>query len=49
MPILDCCTAAIKTAELMVDLHRLGIRRSTKGLFETPPPEAKEKIRKLFT
>jgi allantoin racemase len=48
VPILDCCTAAVKTAELMVDLQRLGIRRSTKGLFETPSPEAKEKIRKLF-
>ena len=48
VPILDCCTAAVKTAELMVDLHRLGVRRSTKGLFEAPPAEAKEKIRKLF-
>ena len=27
VPILDCCTAAIKNAELMVDLHRLGLRR----------------------
>ena len=48
VPILDCCTAAIKTAELMVDLHRLGIRRSAKGLFEAPPPGAKEEIRKLY-
>ena len=48
VPILDCCTAAVKTAEMMVDLHRLGIRRSAKGLFEAPPPAAKEKIRKLF-
>lgn len=48
VPILDCCTAAIKSAELMADLHRLGIRRSTAGLFAAPPPDAKEKIRKLF-
>ena len=48
VPILDCCTAAVKTAEMLVDLHRLGIRRSAKGLFERPPPEAREKIRKLF-
>jgi allantoin racemase len=49
VPILDCCTAAVKSAELMVDLHRLGIRRSTKGLFAAPPPEAKENIRALFS
>jgi Asp/Glu/hydantoin racemase len=48
VPVLDCCTAAIKTAEMMVDLHALGVRRGTKGLFEAPPGEAREKIRKLF-
>lgn len=48
VPILDCCTAAIKTAEMMVDLHRLGIRRSAKGLFDAPEGEAKAKVRKLF-
>ncbi len=48
VPILDCCTAAVKTAELLVDLRDLGIERSTKGLFETPPPDAKAKIRTLF-
>lgn len=48
VPILDCCTAAVKTAEMMVDLHRLGVRRTTKGLFEAPPPEARDKIRALF-
>ena len=48
VPILDCCTAAIKTAEMLVDLHRLGVRRSTKGLFEAPAGEMREKVRKLF-
>ncbi len=48
VPVLDCCTAAIKTAEMMVDLHALGVRRSTKGLFEAPSGEAREKVRKLF-
>jgi Asp/Glu/hydantoin racemase len=48
VPVLDCCTAAIKTAEMMAELHRLGVRRSTKGLFEAPTGEAREKIRKLF-
>jgi hypothetical protein len=40
VPILDCCTAAIKAAEQMVDLHELGIRRGANGLFQTAPPEA---------
>jgi Asp/Glu/hydantoin racemase len=48
VPILDCCTAAIKTAEMLADLQKLGVRRSAKGLFEAPAGEAKEKIRKLF-
>jgi len=48
VPILDCCTATIKTAEMMVDLHQLGVRRSTKGLFEAPAGEMREKVRKLF-
>jgi Asp/Glu/hydantoin racemase len=48
VPILDCCTAAVKTAEMMVDLHRLGIRRSAKGLFQAPAGDAREEIRKLF-
>jgi len=48
VPILDCCTAAVKTAEMLVDLDKLGVRRSTKGLFEAPQGEAREKVRKLF-
>lgn len=48
VPILDCCTAVVKTAEMMVDLHRLGVRRTTKGLFAAPDGDAKAKIRALF-
>ena len=48
VPILDCCTAAIKTAEMLVDLHALGVRRSAKGLFEAPQGEMREKVRRLF-
>jgi Asp/Glu/hydantoin racemase len=48
VPVLDCCTAAIKTAEMLVDLHALGVRRSAKGLFAAPEGEAKDKIRTLF-
>lgn len=47
-PILDCCTAVVKTAELMVDLHRLGIRRSQKGLFTAPSAAEKVQLRKLY-
>lgn len=48
VPILDCCTAAVKSAEMMADLHRLGIRRSAKGLFEAPAGDAREEVRNLF-
>jgi Asp/Glu/hydantoin racemase len=48
VPVLDCCTAAIKTAEMLADLYALGVRRSTKGLFAAPEGEAREKIRALF-
>jgi allantoin racemase len=47
-PILDCCSAVVKTAELMVDLHGMGIRRSPKGLFTAPPAEERMKLRKLY-
>lgn len=48
VPILDCCTAVVKTAEFMVDLERLGIRRSAAGLFPAPTPEDMAQIRKLY-
>jgi allantoin racemase len=48
VPILDCCTAVVKTAEMMADLHRLGVRRSAKGLFAAPEGEARDKVRALF-
>jgi allantoin racemase len=48
VPILDCCAAAVKTAELMADLAKLGIRRNAKGLFAPPPPEDLARLRKLY-
>ncbi len=48
VPILDCCAAVVKTAELMVDLDKMGIRRSTKGLFAAPPPEDRARLRDLY-
>lgn len=48
VPVLDCCTAVIKTAEMLVDLHRLGIKRSAAGLFAAPPPDMKRDLRDLF-
>ncbi len=48
VPVLDCCTAAIKTAELMVDLQALGLRRSAKGLFEAPIADGRDAIRDLY-
>ena len=48
VPVLDCCTAAIKTAELMVELQALGLRRSAKGLFEAPIADGRDAIRDLY-
>lgn len=48
VPILDCCAAVVKTAEMMVDLDRLGIRRSGRGLFTSPPDEDLAKLRAMF-
>ncbi len=48
VPILDCCTAAVKTAEMLVDLDRLGICRSGKGLFAEPAAADRAKLRKLY-
>ena len=47
-PVLDCCAAVVKTAELMVDLDRMGIRRSGRGLFTAPPDEDLAKLRAMF-
>jgi Asp/Glu/hydantoin racemase len=48
VPILDCCAAVVKTAEMMVDLDRMGIRRSNRGLFTSPPDEDLAKLRAMF-
>ncbi|MFT5447007.1 MAG: allantoin racemase [Gammaproteobacteria bacterium] len=48
VPMLDCCTAMVKTAEMQVDLEQLGTRSSTTGLFESPTSEARARLRQLF-
>jgi len=48
VPVLDGCAAVVKTAEMMVDLHRLGIRRSSRGLFTSPPDADLAKLRTMF-
>ncbi len=48
VPVLDCCTAVVKAAELMVDLHGLGVRRGSSSAAGTLPSDAKEKLRELF-
>ena len=47
VPVLDGCAAVVKTAEMMVDLDRLGIERSTQGLFAAPPPDDVARLRKI--
>jgi Asp/Glu/hydantoin racemase len=48
VPILDVCGAAIKIAELMVDLKKMGITRSRSGLFSVPSKEEHAQLRKLY-
>ena len=48
VPVLDGCAAVVKAAETMVDLDRLGIRRSARGLFAAPPDDDLAKLRALY-
>ena len=48
VPILDVCGAVIKIAEMMVDLKKVGITRSTSGLFAQPSNEERAQLRKLY-
>jgi Asp/Glu/hydantoin racemase len=48
VPILDCCAAVVKTAEMLVDLEQLGVRRGQTGLFTAPPPDERAKLQNLF-
>lgn len=43
VPVLDGCAALIKTAEMMVDLDKLGLRRGG-----TPPEEDRTRLRAIF-
>ncbi|MDO8567545.1 MAG: aspartate/glutamate racemase family protein [Dehalococcoidales bacterium] len=48
VPVLDVCGAVIKVAELLVDLEKMGARRSKRGLFAIPKPNEIEQIQKLY-
>lgn len=48
VPVLDVCGAVIKVAELMVDLDKMGAKRSKRGLFALPKPNEIEQIQKLY-
>jgi allantoin racemase len=48
VPIIDAIAVVIKTAEMLVDLHRTGIKRSRKGIFDYPSKEELIAARKLY-
>jgi Asp/Glu/hydantoin racemase len=48
VPIIDITAAVIKSAELLVDLHRAGIKRSRKGIYNYPSKEELMAARKLY-
>ena len=48
VPVLDVCGAVIKVAELMVDLKKMGINRSKRGLFTPPSKEELAQLRKFY-
>jgi len=47
-PVVDGCAATVKTAEMLVDLHGLGIERGKTGLFAAPGDEDRLKLRALY-
>lgn len=47
-PVVDGCAAAVKAAEMMVDLQALGIQRSRVGLFAGPPDADLARLRDLY-
>ena len=48
VPVLDVCGTLIKVAELMVDLRKMGISRSKRGLCAPPSKEELVQLRKLY-
>jgi len=46
--ILDSLGVLVKVAEMMVDLHKMGITRSKMGLYSPLPKEEVESVRKLY-
>ncbi|MDP2954531.1 MAG: aspartate/glutamate racemase family protein [Chloroflexota bacterium] len=48
VPVLDSMAVLIKTAEMMVDLKKLGMPRITRGPYSSPGKEALAAARKLY-
>jgi len=48
VPVLDVCGTMIKSAEMMVDLARMGISRSSKGRYPAPSKDEREQLGKLY-
>lgn len=46
--VVDGCAATVKTAEMLVDLHALGLERGKTGLFAAPNEEDVRKLRALY-
>lgn len=47
-PVVDGCAATVKAAEMLVDMHVLGIERGKTGLFAAPGDEDRLKLRSLY-
>ena len=47
-PVVDGCVATVKTVEMLVDMHALGIERGKTGLFAAPGDEDRLRLRALF-
>ena len=47
-PVVDGCVATVKTVEMLVDMHALGIERGKTGLFAAPGDEDRLRLRELF-
>ena len=47
-PVVYGCVATVKTVEMLVDMHALGIDRGKTGLFAAPGDEDRLRLRALF-
>ena len=48
IPVLDSLGVPIKVAEMMVDLHRIGINRNKMGLYAPMPKAELGNVRKAY-